>query len=138
MIVFVVARLRCSQHYSSVPVFIHPSEEGDVRHRDVAPVRVPHTLFQVDEIKLPGNVKTKNIVFIAMIAILLSMVSLYATGHSGHCGKCKDHSEIEEVEVTGTVTKTDTCLTLTEQGKETVLKLVFSEEMEAKADSSDS
>ena len=65
---FVVARLRCSQHYSSVPVFIHPSEEGDVGHRDVAPVRVPHTLFQVDEIKLPGNVKTltltKNIVLL--------------------------------------------------------------------------
>ena len=47
--------------HSSVPVFIHPSEEGDVRHRDVAPVWVPHTLFQVDEIKLPGNGKILNI-----------------------------------------------------------------------------
>ena len=51
-----------------MPVFIHPSEEGDVRHRDEARVRVPHTLFQVDEVKLPGNVKmitlTKNIVLL--------------------------------------------------------------------------
>ena len=51
-----------------MPVFIHPGEEGDVGHRDVAGVWVPHTLFQVDEIKLPGNGKmltlTKNIVLL--------------------------------------------------------------------------
>ena len=42
---------------AGVPVFIHSGEEGDVGHRDVAPVWVPHTRIQVDEVKLPGNGK---------------------------------------------------------------------------------
>jgi ferredoxin len=79
--------------------------------------------------------KKLRLIIISLVILVISIGLLYAQDNQGHCGKCQGHGDTKHEEKVGIVEKTDTALVLKTESSKTAIKLIFTEKVEALADS---